>query len=117
LSPAEAALLEAKKAAKLAQLAAAKARTAANEANIEAEKEHDIFHSSILTPIQPSTKPLPTNPASLNQLQTTSQQQQQNTKRKKDKGKSKHKRCNASTRTMKMPLTNRTNGRHIMNIR
>jgi hypothetical protein len=37
--------LEAKKAAKLAQLAAAKAQKAANEAKIEADKEHDGFHS------------------------------------------------------------------------
>jgi hypothetical protein len=92
LSPAAATLLEAKKSAKLAQLAAAKARKAANEANIEADKEHDGFHSSTLPPIQPSTKPLPMNTASLNQLQTTSQQQQQNTKRKINKGKSKHKK-------------------------
>jgi hypothetical protein len=85
--------LEAKKAAKLAQLAAAKARKNANEAKIEADKEHDGFHSRTPPPIQPSTKPLPTNPASLNQLQTTSQQQQQqNTKRKRNKGKNNHKK-------------------------
>jgi hypothetical protein len=83
--------LEAKKAAKLAQLAAAKARKAANEAKIEADKEHEGLHSSTLPLIQSSPKPLPTNPASLNQLQTTSQQQQQNRKQKRNKGKNKHK--------------------------
>jgi hypothetical protein len=109
--------LEAKKAAKLAQLAAVKAMKAANDANIEADKNHDGFHSSILPHIQPSTKPLPTNPASLNQLQTTSQQQQQqNTKRKRNKGKSKHKKMQCINMNNENAPPNRTNGHHIVNI-
>jgi hypothetical protein len=64
----------------LAQLAAAKARKAANDAKIEAYKEHEGFHSGIIPPIQPSTKTVPANPSSLNQLQTTSQQQHKNMK-------------------------------------
>jgi hypothetical protein len=73
----------------VAQLAAAKARKAANEAKIEADKEHNGLDSFTLPLIHPS-KPLPTNPTSLNQLQPTSKQQQQNTKRKRNKGKNKY---------------------------
>jgi hypothetical protein len=91
LSPAAAALLEAKKAAKSAQLEAAKARKAAYEAKIETDKEHNGLDSCTLPLIQPS-KPLPMNPTSLNHLQPTSKQQQQHTKRKRkrNKGKNKH---------------------------
>jgi hypothetical protein len=71
--------LEAKKVAKLAQLSAAKERKAANEAKIEADKEHNGLDSCALPLTQPSI-PLPKNPNSLNQLQPTSKQQQQNTK-------------------------------------
>jgi hypothetical protein len=83
--------MEANNAAKLAQLAAAKARKASNDAKHEADKEHAVFHSSTAPHVQPSTKTLPMNPASLNQLPTTSQQQQ-NSKLKRNKGKSKHKK-------------------------
>jgi hypothetical protein len=73
----------------LAQLAAAKARKAVNEAKIEADKVHNGLDSFTLPLIHPS-KPLSMNPTSLNQLQPTSKQQQQNTKRKRKKSKHKH---------------------------
>jgi hypothetical protein len=64
--------MEVQKAAKLDQLTEAKARKADNDTHIEADKDHAGFHSSTEPPVQPSNKPLSTNPASLNQLPTTS---------------------------------------------
>jgi hypothetical protein len=93
LTPAAAALMEATKAAKLAQLEAAKARKSANDAKIEADKEHARFHSSTAPPVKPSTKPVPMNADFPNQLPLTSKQQQhQHSKQKRNKGKSKHKK-------------------------
>jgi hypothetical protein len=96
LTPASSTLIEAKKAAKVAQFTATKARIAANEAKFEAEKERtrgaslptdNWRHQRIPLSAPPSTCPLSVN--------HEKHPQQNNGERKRGKNKTKHEKRQA----------------------